>query len=146
MKNNFLKIILGLVWATSVFAQEVEFSGDIETLWGVGAPWTDEDVAAGKFTLANTAFTGKLDAYYNNSSAYAEATFTYDAAGALNGAGGSGQRRAGRGAGERGNRWGDPRLCPSCLSAPAGLAGRTQTGHSGLCNPRLSGIEMKKAP
>ena len=95
MKNNFLKIILGLVWATSVFAQGVEFSGDIETLWGVGAPWTDEDEAAGKFTLANTSFTGKVDAYYNNSSAYAEATFTYDAAGALNGAGGSGNLGSG---------------------------------------------------
>ena len=55
-----------------------EFSGDIETLWGVGAPWTDKDTSAGRFTLGTTSFTGKLDAYYGNSSAYAEATLSYD--------------------------------------------------------------------
>ena len=84
--------MMSIFFATGLLFAEggAEFSGDIETLWGVGAPWTDEDVAAGKFTLADTTFTGKLDAYYNNSSAYAEATFAYDAAGALNGEGGSG--------------------------------------------------------
>ena len=82
----FILLLLSLLYAEG----GAEFSGDSETLWGVGAPWTDEDVAAGKFTLADTTFTGKLDAYYNNSSAYAEATFAYDAAGALNGEGGSG--------------------------------------------------------
>ena len=95
MKKLFALFITAIFLGTSIFAQGVELSGDIETLWGVGAPWTDEDVSAGKFTLANTSFTGKLDAYYNNSSAYAEATFTYDAAGALNGADGSGNLGSG---------------------------------------------------
>ena len=69
------------VLATALFAAEggVEFSGDIETLWGVGAPWTDADTSAGRLSLGTTNFTGKLDAYYGNSSAYGEATFSYDA-------------------------------------------------------------------
>ena len=95
MSKKLFSIFFILFSLSLLYAQGVEFSGDLETLWGVGAPWTDEDEAAGKFTLANTAFTGKLDAYYNNSSAYAEATFTYDAAGALNGAGGSGNLGSG---------------------------------------------------
>ena len=69
------------VLATSFLTAEggAEFSGDIETLWGAGAPWTDSDTYAGRFTLGTTSFTGKLDAYYGNSSALAEASLTYDA-------------------------------------------------------------------
>ena len=87
MKKIFL-ITMSLLLAASLLTAEggVEFSGNIETLWGVGAPWTDCDTSAGRFTLGNTAFTGKLDAYYENSSAYAEATFSYDA---VNTAGGN---------------------------------------------------------
>jgi hypothetical protein len=80
MKKLFL-ITMSLLLAASLLTAEggAEFSGDIETLWGVGAPWTDSDKNAGRFTLGTTALTGKLDAYYGNSSAYAEATFSYDA-------------------------------------------------------------------
>ena len=91
MKKILLITMLGVL-ATAVLTAEggAEFSGDIETIWGVGAPWTDSDTSAGRFTLGTTSFTGKLDAYYGNSSAYAEATFSYDATGALNGTEGSG--------------------------------------------------------
>ena len=86
MKKLFL-ITMSLLLAASLLTAEggAEFSGDIETLWGVGAPWTDKNANAGRFTLGTTSFTGKLDAYYGNSSAYAEASISYDATGAING-------------------------------------------------------------
>lgn len=86
MKKLFL-ITMSLLLAASLLTAEggAEFSGDIETLWGVGAPWTDKNANAGRFTLGKTALTGKLDAYYGNSSAYAEASISYDATGAING-------------------------------------------------------------
>lgn len=67
--------------ATAALTAEggVEFSGNIETLWGVAAPWTDSDTSAGYFTLGTTTFTGTIDAYYDNSSALAEGSVTYDA-------------------------------------------------------------------
>ncbi len=83
--------MLGVLAATTLTAEGgAEFSGDIETRLGVGAPWTDKDKSAGRFTLGTTSFTGKLDAYYGNSSAYAEATFSYDATGAIKGSTSSG--------------------------------------------------------
>lgn len=80
MKKLLILTMVGVL-ATSLLAAEggAEFSGDIESLWGVGAPWTDSDTNAGQFSLGTTNFTGKLDAYYGNSSAYAEATLSYDA-------------------------------------------------------------------
>ena len=79
--------MLGILAASLLTAEGgAEFSGDIETVWGVGAPWTDSDTNAGRFSLGTTNFTGKLDAYYGNSSAYAEATLSYDA---VNTAGGN---------------------------------------------------------
>ena len=96
MKKILLIILLGVL-ATAGLAAEggVDFSGNIETLWGVGAPWTDKDTSAGRFTLGNTSLTGQLDAYYGNSSAYAEATFSYDATGAINGSGAGGNLGSG---------------------------------------------------
>ena len=87
MKKIILITLLGVL-ATSFLTAEggAQFSGDIETVWGVGAPWTDSDTNAGRFSLGTTNFTGKLDAYYGNSSAYAEATLSYDA---VNTAGGN---------------------------------------------------------
>ena len=87
MKKIILITLLGVL-ASSLLAAEggAQFSGDIETVWGAGAPWTDSDTSAGRFTLGTTNFTGKLDAYYGNSSAYAEATLSYDA---VNTAGGN---------------------------------------------------------
>lgn len=91
MKKIFLITMLGVL-ATSFLTAEgaAEFSGDIETLWGIGAPWTDSDTSAGRHTLGTTSFTGKLDAYYDNSSAYAEATLSYDAVNTQGGNLGSG--------------------------------------------------------
>ena len=91
MKKLLIITMLGVL-ATSLLTAEggVGFSGYIETLWGVGAPWTDSEARAGHFTLGTTSFIGKLDAYYGNSSAYAEATFSYDATVAINGTGCSG--------------------------------------------------------
>ena len=87
MKKIFL-ITISLLLATSFLTAEggAQFSGDIESIWGAGAPWTDSDTNAGRFSLGTTNFTGKLDAYYGNSSAYAEATLSYDA---VNTAGGN---------------------------------------------------------
>lgn len=80
MKKIFLITLLGVLAGSLLTAEgRAEFSGDIETLWGVGAPWTDKEASAGRFTLGTTSLTGKLDAYYGNSSAYAKATFSYDA-------------------------------------------------------------------
>ncbi len=67
-------------------AQDVTFSGDVETSWGAGAPWTNSDTTAGRFTLGNTAFTGEIDAWMDNSSAFAEGTVSYDATRAGSGA------------------------------------------------------------
>ena len=78
MKKALLFILIAC-FSTGIFAEGVEFSGDIQTQWGVGATWTDSDKAAGKFTLGNTSFTGKIDAWYGNSSALAEGTISYDA-------------------------------------------------------------------
>ena len=72
--------MLGALAAASLTAEgNVDFSGNIETLWGAAAPWTDSDASAGYFTLGTTTFTGTIDAYYDNSSALAEGSVTYDA-------------------------------------------------------------------
>ena len=78
--KKILFIIIGVILAGSSLSAQgnVEFSGDIETIYAVAAPWTDKDTSTGRFTLGNTSFTGKIDAYYNNSSAYAEASLSYD--------------------------------------------------------------------
>ncbi len=85
-------IIAALLFAALLVplaAQDVTFSGDVETLWGAAAPWTDKDTTAGRFTVGNTAFTGKIDAWIDNSSAYVEGTVGYDATRALNNASGA---------------------------------------------------------
>ena len=87
MKKILLITMLGVLSGSLLAAEGgVNFSGDIETIWGVSAPWTDSSKSAGRFSLGTTNFTGKLDAYYGNSSAYAEASFSYDA---VNSAGGN---------------------------------------------------------
>ena len=79
--KKIITLILAVAAATAGLSAEggVDFSGEVETVWGVGAPWTDSDVSAGRFLLGNTAFTGKLDAFYGNSSAMAEGSISYDA-------------------------------------------------------------------
>ena len=80
MKKIILITILGVLATAALTAEgNVDFSGNIETLWGAAAPWTDSDTFAGYFTLGTTTFTGTIDAYYDNSSALAEGSVTYDA-------------------------------------------------------------------
>ena len=76
-KIIFISLILFFL-TPFIFADGVEFSGDISTSWGVFAPWTKEDTA-GDFSLGNTDFTGKVDAWYGNSSALAVGSVNYDA-------------------------------------------------------------------
>ena len=78
MKKIFF-VSVALFLTTALFAGDIDFSADFQTLWGVGAPWTDSDKSAGKFTLGNTNFTGSIDAYSGNSSALAKGTISYDA-------------------------------------------------------------------
>ena len=78
MKKN-LSLLFLVIFGTSLFAQSVDFSGEIETLWGAGTPWTDSDTSAGQFLLGDTAFTGTLDAYFDNSSALVDGTVSYNA-------------------------------------------------------------------
>ena len=62
---------------TALFAQSADFSGDLETLWGVTAPWTDSETA-GDFSAGDSSFTGKIDAYSGNSSLLLDGTVGYD--------------------------------------------------------------------
>ena len=78
MRKIFFITLILFVITPSMFADGVDFSGDISTSWGVFAPWTNDDTA-GNFSLGNTNFTGKIDAWYGNSSALAEGTVSYDA-------------------------------------------------------------------
>ena len=57
----------------------VDFSGEIQTIWGASVSGTDNNTSAGRFLLGETSFTGTLDAYYDKSSAFAEAAVSYDA-------------------------------------------------------------------
>ncbi len=80
MNKKFLIASITSFFIATIYAQNnVNFSGNLKTLWGAGAPWTDRDTAAGKFLLGDTSFTGTLDAYYNKSSALAEGSVSYDA-------------------------------------------------------------------
>ena len=79
--KKILFITTILLLASSFLSAEggVEFSGKVETLWGAAAPWTKSDTSAGRFTLGNTSFTGEIEAFYGNSSVYADAALSYDA-------------------------------------------------------------------
>ena len=80
MKKFLIITMLGVLSISQLSAEGgVEFSGKVETLWGAAAPWTKSDTSAGRFTLGNTSFTGEIEAFYGNSSAYAEAALSYDA-------------------------------------------------------------------
>lgn len=79
MKKHIVTTFVLLAALTSLSAEgSVDFSGCVETSWGASAPWTEENMA-GRFTLGTTTFTGTVDAYFDNSSAYAQGAFTYDA-------------------------------------------------------------------
>ena len=81
MKNILvIFILLGFALLAPLSAEgSVDFSGELKTRWGAGAPWTDKDTTAGRFLIGDTTFTGSIDAYYDNSSAFAEGSVFYDA-------------------------------------------------------------------
>ena len=81
MKKIILTAFMAVAGAVALLSAEggVEFSGNIQTLWGAGAPWTDSENSAGQLLLGTTSVSGKLDAYYDNSSALAEGSVNYDA-------------------------------------------------------------------
>lgn len=76
MKKIFIIgiILAGVGMAAS--GQEVNFSGDVSTLWGVSAPGTDP---SGKFTVGQTEFTGTLEVYQGDGTAFVEGTAGYNA-------------------------------------------------------------------
>ena len=80
MKKVLLALLAAGIPLLSPLTAEgtVDFSGEINTKWGAGTPWTDRETA-GKFLLGDTSFTGTLNAYCNNSSALAEGSVSYDA-------------------------------------------------------------------
>ena len=79
-RKSFSFLLLAILLFSNLTAEGgIDFSGDLETRWGAGAPWTDNDSSAGRFLLGDTSFTGTLDAYYDNSSALAEGSVSYDA-------------------------------------------------------------------
>lgn len=86
MKNKFLSILF-LMLLTFGFCYAdggVDFSGDVEAVIGASAHWRDRNAYKGHFTLGDAFFTGKLDAYYNNFSGYANFSFIYNAVELLN--------------------------------------------------------------
>ncbi len=70
---------LTLAFSVNLFAEEnIRLSGNVETLWGAGLPWTDKEKSRGRMTLGETSFTGKIDSYFGNSSALVEGSAKYD--------------------------------------------------------------------
>ena len=78
MNKLILSAIFLLFGFHSAISQEVKFSGNVETLWGAGLPWTDKEKSRGRMTLGETSFTGKIDSYFGNSSALVEGSAKYD--------------------------------------------------------------------
>ncbi|MCR4733641.1 MAG: hypothetical protein K5829_01365 [Treponema sp.] len=74
MKKLFIFLSTALL-TTGLFAQEINFSGDLSTAWGLTAPWTSE---AWDFDLGKTDFTAGVEAYMGKSTAFVEASVGYD--------------------------------------------------------------------
>lgn len=76
MNRKIFVNVIFLFLAGMCFAQEINFSGKLGTMWGVTAPWT---VNAGDFVVGDTGFTGTLEAYQGNSTLYIEGNVNYNA-------------------------------------------------------------------
>lgn len=74
MKKNFLFLVFIFI-SKLVFSQEVSFSGNINTSYGIFAPWTQN---SGDFSFGTTNFTGGLEAYFDKSSAFFEGKIGYN--------------------------------------------------------------------
>ncbi|MCQ2588105.1 MAG: hypothetical protein MJ174_08320 [Treponema sp.] len=76
MKRNILSIILLGVVGTLCFTQEINFSGELSSMWGMAAPWTAN---AGDFVVGATDFTGSLEVYQGKGTLYIEGNANYNA-------------------------------------------------------------------
>ena len=76
MKKRVLLVVLSVVLVMTGFAQEINFSGELSSMWGVAAPWTAN---AGDFVAGDTGFTGSLETYQGNSTLYIEGNVNYNA-------------------------------------------------------------------
>lgn len=76
MKKRFLSLILLVLVVVSGFTQEIKFSGELSTMWGVAAPWSAN---AGDFVVGATDFTGSLEVYQGNGTLFIEGNVNYNA-------------------------------------------------------------------
>lgn len=75
MKKIFITAFT-VILLSGAFAQDLRFSGNIETMWGVHTPGTEK---AGELSVGKTDFTPTLEIYKGNATVFAEASFGYDA-------------------------------------------------------------------
>ena len=74
MKKLFL--ICGIFCLVSnLFANNIQFSGELSTTWGLFAPGTENSP---DLSVGNTTFSGTIDAYYGNSSLFFDGTIGFD--------------------------------------------------------------------
>lgn len=76
MKKGIVTVIISLVLVTGGFSQEIKFSGELSTMWGVAAPWSAN---AGDFVVGATDFTGSLEVYQGNGTLFIEGNVNYNA-------------------------------------------------------------------
>ncbi len=74
--RRIISVILTVVMGAAGFAQEINFSGELSTMWGVTAPGTKN---AGNLSVGNTDFTGTIEAYQGNGTLLVEGTVNYNA-------------------------------------------------------------------
>lgn len=76
MNRKIFVIGFFLCLAGKCFAQEISFSGKLDTMWGVTAPGTEN---AGTLSAGSTDFTGDIEVYQGNSTLYIEENVNFDA-------------------------------------------------------------------
>ena len=75
MKRS-LTLLAALAFTGLAFAQSAELSGEVTTMWGITAPWTEN---GGDFSTGTTDFTSTVEAYAGNGTVHADYTLSYDA-------------------------------------------------------------------
>lgn len=75
MKRVLIGALTVVFCTMSIFSQSLDFSGTLGTNWGVYAPGTEN---AGDFSIGKTDFTGTLEAYAGNGTAFIEGNIGYD--------------------------------------------------------------------
>lgn len=76
MNRKIIVNVFFLFLAEMCFAQEINFSGEFSTMWGVAAPWSAN---AGDFVVGATDFTGSLEVYQGNGTLFIEGNVNYNA-------------------------------------------------------------------